>query len=157
MTRHRIVLALLFILGVAGLSISQDRRSGDFETLEGTWILDINAPPAAPATILTTFARGGTLIGDGNAANPALRSAWHGVWARRSYLEFSSTWLRWNYDAAGNFTGASEFRMDLNVDRGLDSFTGSVDVLTLDRGLVTTATRPGTIRARRYGLKRPAL
>jgi hypothetical protein len=155
MITRRIVLTLLFVLAAAALSTSQDRRSGDFETLEGTWIFDLDAPPTPPAQILTTFARGGTIIGDGNNAQPSLRSSWHGVWTRRSYLEFTSTWRRWNFDAAGIFTGSNEFRMDIAVDRGLEAFSGTVEILTLDRAGTVTASRPGTFRAARVNVRRP--
>ncbi len=157
MTTHRIVLTLLFVLAVAALSTSQDRRSADFETLEGTWILDLNAPPTPPAQLLTTFARGGTIVADGNNAQPVLRSPWHGVWARRSYLDFTSTWRRWNFDAAGNFVGGNEFRMDINVDRALETFSGTVEILTLDRAGAVTASRSGTFGATRVNVRRPSL
>lgn len=155
MITTRVVYFVLLGLGIAALSNSQDRRSADFETLEGTWILDIAAPPTPPAQILTTFARGGTIVADGNNAQPTLRSPWHGVWARRSYLEFASTWRRWNFDAGGNFVGGNEFRMDIRVDGALDTFTGSVEILTLDRAGTATASRQGTFRATRVNVRVP--
>jgi hypothetical protein len=157
MTTYRIVLALLVVLAAPALSTSQDRRSADFETLEGTWVLDLNAPPTPPAQLLTTFARGGTIIANGNNAQPVLRSSWHGVWARRNYFDFSSTWRRWNFDAAGAFTGANEFRMDITVERSLETFIGTVEILTLDRTGTVTASRMGTFRATRVNVRRPAL
>ena len=45
MTVQRIGLAVLFVLALVAGSSSQDRRSADFETLEGTWIVELNAPP----------------------------------------------------------------------------------------------------------------
>lgn len=155
MTAQRVVLAVLFVLALVAGSSSQDRRSADFETLEGTWIMEISAPPVA-AQILTTFARGGTIIGDGNNVQPVLRSPWHGVWARNSFFDFTSTWQRWNFDAAGNFVNISELRMDIRVDRTLEIFTGNVEVLTLDRAGNVTASRPGTLRGRRLALRGPA-
>ncbi|MGH9720165.1 MAG: hypothetical protein ACRD8O_08130 [Bryobacteraceae bacterium] len=154
MSRHRIAFTVLFVLGLAALSMSQDRRSADFETLEGTWILDLNAPPVA-TQILTTFARGGTIVAEGNATQPILRSSWYGVWARRAYLDFTSTWQRWNFDAAGNFASRSELRMDIHVDGRLETFSGTVEVLSLDRAGNVTATRPGTFRATRLNPKGP--
>lgn len=154
MTSKTLLIAIA-VLALAATSTSQDRHSGDWETLEGTWIFDISSPPAAPAQILTTFARGGTIVGEGNQAQPTLRSQWQGVWARRSYLEFSSTWRRWVFDAAGNFTGGNEFRMDIDVDPGLETFAGTVEVLTLDRAGTVTASRPGTFRATRLNVRRP--
>lgn len=154
---RRVVLTLLFVLVVAALPSSQDRHSADFETIEGTWILHLSAPPAAPAEILTTFTRGGAIVANGNNAQPALRSAWQGEWFRLSYFDFVSTWRRWNFDAAGAFVGANEFRMDISVDRSLESFTGIVEVLTLDRAGVVTARRPGTFSATRLTVIRPSL
>ena len=156
MTTHKIVLALLIVLTAPALSTSQDRRGADFETLEGTWVLDLNAPPTPPAQILTTFARGGTIVANGNNAQPVLRSPWHGVWERRSYFEFTSTWRRWNFDAAGTFTGGNEFRMDITVERSLETLTGTVEILTLDRAGTVTATRSGAFRATRVNVRRPA-
>lgn len=156
MITKRILLCVMLALAVAAVSHSQDRRSGDFETLEGTWIVDLNAPPTPPAQILTTFARGGTIVADGNNAQPVLRSPWHGVWARRSYLDFTSTWRRWNFDAAGNFVGANEFRMDIGVDNSLETFSGTVEIVTLDRAGTVTASRPGAFRATRVNVRRPS-
>lgn len=156
MTPHRIVIASLVLLALTGAASSQDRHSSDFETLEGTWIVEINAPPTAPALILTTFARGGTVIGNGNNAQPATRSAWQGVWTRNSYLEFTSAWQRWNFDAAGNFTNRNELRMIVRVDPALATFTADVDVLTLDAAGNVTATRPGTLRATRLNVRAPS-
>lgn len=155
MTARRIVLAVLFVLALVAVSSSQDRRSADFETLEGTWIMDIIAPPVT-AQILTTFARAGTIVGDGNNSQPVLRSPWHGVWTRNAFFDFTSTWQRWNFDAAGNFVSISELRMAIRVDRGLETFTGDVEVLTLDRAGNVTATRPGALRGRRLALRGPA-
>lgn len=155
MTAQRIGLVVLFVLALVAGSWSQDRRSADFETLEGTWVMDIIAPPVT-AQILTTFARGGTIVGDGNNAQPVLRSPWHGVWARNAFFDFTSTWQRWNFDAAGNFLNISELRMTIRVDRALETFTGHVEVLTLDRAGNVTATRPGTLRGRRLALTGPA-
>jgi len=157
MTTHRIVFTLLFVLALAALSTSQDRRSRDFETLEGAWIIDIDVPPAPRAQILATFARGGTIVADGNAANPVLRSSWHGLWTPRSYLDFTSTWRRWNFDAAGNVVGATEFRLDIDVDRRLEAFSGTVEARILDRAGSLTASRPGAFRATRLNIQRPSL
>lgn len=77
------------------------------------------------------------------------------MWAPASYLDFTSTWQRWNYDAAGNFTGRAELRLDIDVDRGLESFTGTVAVVTLDRAGAVTATRPGAFRATRLNVRGP--
>ena len=156
MTARKSLLAGLFVLGLAAVLSSQDRRSADFETLEGTWVIELNAPPTPTAEILTTFARGGTVIGNGNNASPVLRSAWQGVWARRSYLDFFSTWRRWNFDAAGAFTGGNEFRMDIHVQSDLETFSGTVEILTLDRTGTVTATRPGAFTARRLNVRGPA-
>lgn len=46
--------------------------------------------------------------------------------------------------------------MSIQVDGALESFTGSVEVLTLDQAGNVTATRPGTLRARRLALRGPA-
>lgn len=156
MSAFKLVLGSLFVLALAGVGASQDRHSVDFETLEGTWIVEINAPPTAPALILTTFARGGTVVGNGNNAQPVLRSAWQGVWERNSYRDFTSTWRRWNFDAAGNFTGGNELRIAVHVDAPLETFTGAVDVLTLDQAGNVTATRPGTLRATRLNVRAPS-
>jgi hypothetical protein len=152
---RRIVLTLLFVLVVGTLSKSQDRHSADFETIEGTWILVLNAPPAAPAELLTTFARGGAIVANGNNAQPVLRSAWQGVWMRKAYFDFVSTWRRWNFDASGAFIGANEFRMNINVDGSLESLSGTVEVLTLDRAGNVTASRPGTFTASRVLVREP--
>jgi hypothetical protein len=156
MMAHKVVLASLMVFVFTAVAVSQDRRSADFETLEGTWIVEIIAPPTAPALILTTFARGGTVVGNGNNAQPVLRSAWQGVWARNSYLDFTSTWQRWNFNAAGAYTTRNELRIGVQVDGTLETFTGAVEVLTLDQGGNVTATRPGTLRATRLNLKPPA-
>lgn len=155
MTAQRVVLAVLFVLTLVAASSSQDRRSADFETLEGTWIVELLAPPTPPAMLLTTFARGGTALANGNNVQPVLRSAWQGVWARNAYLEFTSTWQRWNFDAAGNFTTRNELRMSIHVDGTLETFTGTVEVLSLDAAGTVTATRPGTLRGRRLALRGP--
>ncbi|MBI3049719.1 MAG: hypothetical protein HYY76_15550 [Acidobacteria bacterium] len=98
---------------------------------------------------------GGTAIANGNNAQPVLRSAWQGVWARNSYLDFTSTWHRWNFDAAGTFASRNELRMSIQVDRALETFTGTVEVLSLDQAGNVTATRPGTLRGRRLALRAP--
>lgn len=156
MIAYKVVVTSLLVFVLVAVVASQDRRSADFETIEGTWIVEINAPPTAPALILTTFARGGTVIGNGNNAQPTLRSAWQGVWARDSYLDFTSTWQRWNFDAAGNFTTRNELRIAVHVDAKLETFTGNVDVMTLDQSGNVTATRPGTLRATRVNIKPPS-
>lgn len=156
MTAQRIGLVVLFVLALVAGSSSQDRRSADFETLEGTWIVELNAPPTPTALLLTTFARGGTVIANGNNAQPVLRSAWQGVWRRNAYLDFTSTWHRWNFDAAGNFTNRNELRMSLQVDGALETFTGTVEVLGVDQAGNVTATRSGTMRGRRLALTGPA-
>lgn len=156
MSIQKVVLASLMVFVFAAVAASQDRRSADFATLEGTWIVEITAPPTAPALILTTFARGGTVVGNGNNAQPMLRSAWQGVWERSSYLDFTSTWQRFNFDAAGTYTTRNEFRMSVHVDGTLETFTGAVEVLTLDQAGNVTATRPGRLRATRLNIKPPA-
>ena len=85
-----------------------------------------------------------------------LRSAWQGVWARNAYLDFTSAWHRWNFDAAGSFASRNELRMNIQVDRALETLTGTVDVLSVDQAGNVTATRPGTLRARRLALTGPA-
>ena len=153
MTTHRIVFTLLFVLALAALSMSQDRRSPDFETLEGTWI--IGQPPGIQ--ILATFARGGTVVAATTAANPVLRSSSQGVWARRSYLDFTSTWRQWDFDAAGNLVGARDLRLDITVDRALGTFSGTGELLILDLAGTVTSRSPRALRATRLNLQGPGL
>ena len=51
MTTQRIGFAVLFVLALGAGSWSQDRRSADFETLEGTWIVELNAPPTPKSRV----------------------------------------------------------------------------------------------------------
>lgn len=61
------------------------------------------APLAAPAQILTTFVRGGTIRQTATRRSPFCEARGAGCGpARTSFLDFTSTWQRWNYDAAGN-------------------------------------------------------
>jgi len=46
--------------------------------------------------------------------------------------------------------------MSIQADRPLETFAGTVEVLTLDAAGNVTATRPGTLRARRVALREPA-
>lgn len=73
-----LVVPIRFQIDPAGYS--QDRRSGDFETLERTWNVVVTPVGRPGAQILATYARAGTVVADGNAAQPALRGPWHGVW-----------------------------------------------------------------------------
>lgn len=156
MTTQKMFFALLFVLAVTALSTSQDRRSRDFETIEGTWIVDLTpAPPRRPQQILVTFARGGTLVADANAARPTLRSPWHGVWARLSYLDFITTWERWEFDEAGRFAGRAEDRMAIAVDGTLETFSGNSKSFAFDQSGNLVASADATFRATRVNVKAP--
>lgn len=149
----RMLAMFLAVFGVAALSNSQDRASREFETLEGTWIVDITPTGQATRQILTTFARGGTVTGNGNNPMPTLRSPWQGVWTRVTYRDFVATLERWNFDAAGNPTGKTELRQVIVVDPSLNQFTGRSKTLVFDVAGNLTSTTDATFRATRSQVK----
>lgn len=155
MATQRIWLTVLFVLATAAFSTSQDRRSGDWETLEGTWIVDGFPVGFPPRVGFITYARGGTVTAFSNAARPATRSPSYGVWARRSYLEFVETSESWRFDAEGTFIGRSEERRIILVDRKLETFSGTQQTWIYDAAGRLVSTVPGTFRGTRVNVKAP--
>lgn len=155
MATQRIFLTVLFVLTATALSTSQDRRSGDWETLEGTWIVEGTAVGFAPRLGWFTFARGGTITAFSNAPAPTSRSPSYGVWARRSYLEFLATFGSWRFNAAGNSTGRQEDRMAITVDRRLETLSADGQTLFYDVSGNLVNTVRVTYRGTRVNVKAP--
>jgi hypothetical protein len=149
----RILVTAVVVVALAGAAATQDRHSGDWETLEGTWNLDVTPVGRPPAQILTTFSRGGTTTGNGNAANPSRRSPWQGVWSRITYLDFASTWERYDFDADGNWTGRAEFRQSIRVSPSLEEYTGRSQTRMFDRAGNLLSVTEGTLHARRVNVQ----
>ena len=147
MIAKRIAFYIFIVLGIAVLSNSQDRRSGDFETLEGTWNI-VTTPTGTQ--VLATYSRGGTLTADGNVASPG---PCHGVWKRLSYLDFSSTCERFDFDAAGNWVGRTEYRQSIRVSSNLEEFSGRVQFRVFDRLDTPRTTGEGTLQGTRVNVK----
>lgn len=155
MATQRIFLTVLFVLTATALSTSQDRRSGDWETLEGTWIVEGTAAGFPPRSAFFTYARGGTVTAFSNAPAPTTRSPSYGVWVRRSYLEFLATLDSWTFNAAGNSTGRREERMDIRVDRALETFSANGQTWIYDASDNLVSTVRVTFRGTRVNVKAP--
>lgn len=155
MATQRILLTVLFVLTATALSTPQDRRSGDWETLEGAWIIEGFPAGFPPRTGLFIYARGGTVTAFSNAPGPTLRSPTYGVWARRSYLEFLETSESWRFNAQGTFVGRTEERRDIVVDRRLETLSGTQQTWIYDASDNLVSRVPGTFRGTRVNVKAP--
>ncbi len=131
--------------GAAGVATKDPKQNGQTRQLEGTWMSTVtlqNPPPGAEATFraLNTFIRGGRLLVSSSQAMPTTRSLAHGEWARTGNLRYSSTFVAFRYDLAGNFVGTLRVRRELTLSASLDQWesTDVVEFLAPDGSVIAT-------------------
>jgi hypothetical protein len=131
--------------GAAGVSSKEPKQNGQTRQLEGTWMSTVtlqSPPPGAEATFraMNTFIRGGRLLVSSSQAMPATRSLAHGEWARIGNRRFSSTFVAFRYDPAGNSVGTLRVRRELTLAPSLDQFeaTDVVEFLSAGGSVIAT-------------------
>lgn len=110
----------------------------DRAQIDGAWdvevTLRVNAPDCANAAIvgvgpnpfrsLNTFHRGGTMSEFGTRSPPSTRTSGHGVWSRTGSHGFQYRYLFYSFDANGLLVATFDWRADLVLAPGGETFQG---------------------------------
>lgn len=105
------------------------------QPLTGTWSTQVHltdAPPGAPAdfSALDTFLVDGGLLVSSSAPNPATRGLAHGAWKQTGYREYTSKFVWFRFDPAGQYVGTQRVTRTMHVSKDRKSFSAT-DVVTV--------------------------
>ncbi len=130
-------------------------RRPDGQQLIGTWEVQVtvrNCPTGAALRSfpsVTTFIAGGTMLESTSGIPQALKTPGQGVWSHVAGNIYRLKFKSFNFDAAGNYTGWTIIKHELQLDRLANETTsaGTFEVYAPNGVLVssgcstTTATR----------------
>jgi hypothetical protein len=153
------LLAATCTVATAGASADSTNSSGHSgsspaQQLNGTWTTTVqltDVPPGAPSSFnaLDTFLPGGGLLVSSSAPLPSSRSLAHGMWAKTGHREFSSTFVWFRFDAAGQYVGTQRVRRTMHLSKSRETFhaTDVVEVIAPTGAVVATihGTEVGTL------------
>lgn len=113
--------------------------------LNGTWSTTVqlsDAPPGAPTSFmaLDTFLSGGGLLVSSSAAMPATRGLAHGVWTHTGHRTFTSTFVWFRFDPAGQPVGTQRVHRTMVLAKGRGAFhaTDVIEVIAPNGAVVAT-------------------
>ena len=145
-------LAALATTGAISASTGQDDSSAN--ELVGSWQLTVNRGPALPPVKgLTTYTKGGSLIG---TANNLLRGPAHGAWEHVSGRLYADTHIFFRFDpSSGTLLGSQKIRETVRLSQDGDSYTAVAisDLFDPNGNPVATGLR-ATITATRINVER---
>lgn len=119
------------------------------QQIVGTWIFNLTPASGPPFKALHTYTVDGGLVVV-NSQSPSTGTAAFGEWVRTGDREFDSTFVRFNFDAQGNFTGTTKVREHIKLNETLDRLTSVAKLEVFDpAGNLVRANPPGTGTATR--------
>jgi hypothetical protein len=146
-----IAVAALTTTGAISASAADDDSSAN--ELVGSWQLNVNRGPVLPPVRgLTTYTRGGSLIG---TANTVVRGPAHGTWEHVSGRLYADTHIFFRFDASGTSIGTQKIKENVQLSQDGDSYTAVAisDLFDPNGNLVTGGLR-ATITATRIKVER---
>jgi hypothetical protein len=131
--------SLLLLLAVAGSTLGctstgaigarpLDSPAAD-SGLVGAWIVTATRARGAGKNLLT-FSSDGTFFRSGDT-HPVY-SGGHGAWKRVGEGEFDATYIAFNFDPAGNWTGSNKVRIHIVRGPGPNEFTAATRTTEFD-------------------------
>ena len=97
--------------------------------LVGAWIITANRTRGVGKNLLT-FSSDGTFFRSGDT-HPVY-SGGHGAWKRVGDRKFEATYIAFNFDQAGKWTGSSKVRIQISQGPGDNEFTAATKSTVLD-------------------------
>jgi hypothetical protein len=116
--------------------------------LAGSWKSLIIVADRPPLTTLITFISDGTLIQ--TSSDHPTRSPGHGAWAQTGERDYTFSFERLVFDAAGTFTETQKASARLTLAEDGDAYTGEITSEFFDlAGTLLRAGRPSEMQATR--------
>ena len=136
MLKTRLFLLSLFVAaGVAGCAPPGPtvvREGAAIEAdrgLVGAWIITANRTNGVGKNLLT-FSSDGTFFRSGDT-HPVY-SGGHGAWKRTGDKEFEATYIAFNFDQSGKWTGSNKVRIHIVQSPGGNEFTAETKATVFD-------------------------
>ena len=141
-----VVTGVLAILAPrAAAQSNSDAAAEAGQQMTGTWIFDLGGSFRA----LHTFTVDGGLVVISNQS-PSTGTVAFGEWVRTGDREFDETFVRFIFDAQGNFAGTAKVREHLKLNETLDRLTSVAKLEIFDpAGNLVRSNPPGTDTATR--------
>jgi hypothetical protein len=115
--------------------------------IEGSWLSIVSSPDLpAPFPALGTFGAGGALVVTDTSVSPALGNVYHGTWARKGGHEIVFSFLGFQFDAAGVFSGYIRVHETIRLEpsgNAYNSISSTVEILDPNLNVVA-GPFPGT-------------
>lgn len=146
------LLGLTLAAGVAGCASqgSPDARQGAFveadRGLVGAWLITANRARGVGKNLLT-FSSDGTFFRSGDT-HPVY-SGGHGAWKRVGDREFDATYIAFNFDQAGKWTGSNRVRIHIVQGPGANEFTAATKTTERDLQDNVVIERQGRLSGKR--------
>ncbi len=129
------LLSLFLVAGVAGCALpgpTVTREGAATEVdrgLVGAWIITANRARGVGKNLLT-FSSDGTFFRSGDT-HPVY-SGGHGAWKRTGNGEFDATYIAFNFDQTGKWTGSNKVRIHIVPSPGGNEFTAETKATVFD-------------------------
>jgi hypothetical protein len=149
-----IMIALIAMIMLFGAQISSASAQVSPE-IEGTWLAMVTVPegPPFPFPSLVTYASGGALTVTDSSVPPALGNVYQGSWTRTGPHEFAFTFLGFQYDEAGGFSGYITAHEILQLEPGGDVYNGVTSLAILDPDMNVIVEMTSTSHATRISAR----
>ena len=114
--------------------------------LVGAWIIIANRTRGVGKNLLT-FSSDGTFFRSGDT-HPVY-SGGHGAWKRAGNGEFDATYIAFNFDQTGKWTGSTKVRIHIVPGPGDNEFTAATKTTSFDLQDNVLAEREGQLSGKR--------
>ncbi len=145
-----VVVGVLTVLAPSAPAQSNTDAAADpGQQLVGTWIYDLGAPSKA----LHIYTVDGGIVVVTNQP-PTSGTVAFGEWVRTGDREFDQTFVRFIFDAQGNFAGTAKIREHVKLNETLDRLTALGKLEIFDpAGNLVRSNPPGTATATRLKIE----
>ncbi len=129
------LLSLVLAVSVAGCALPGSTVALEGAAVEpgrglvGAWIITANRTNGVGKNLLT-FSSDGTFFRSGDT-HPVY-SGGHGAWKRTGDKEFEATYIAFNFDQSGKWTGSNKVRIHIVQSPGGNEFTAETKATVFD-------------------------
>jgi len=142
----------VFLVALIGSQSSQAEGGAVAHQIEGSWLSTVSSPDIpVPFPALGTFGAGGALVVTDTSVSPSLGNVYHGTWVRKGHREFAFSFLGFQFDAAGVFSGYVRVHETIRLEpsgNAYNSISSTVEFLDVNLNVVA-GPFPGTTHGTR--------
>ena len=148
-----IMIALIASIMLFGAQIGSASAQVSPE-IEGTWLAMVTVPDGPPPfPSLVTYASGGALTVTDSGVAPALGNVYQGSWVKTGPHQFTFTFLGFQYDESGVFSGYFRAHEIVELEPGGDVYDGVASLAILDTEMNVIMEMTSTSHATRINAK----